>query len=136
MKRFASATALFVALSGLSLHAQTLDLRASIPFNFHMGNTVMPAGDYQIYHSGGVIRVREANGAASGALSITLATSRRGKAPQGSLEFNRYDDTYFLTKVWVSNSTSGLALPKTTREKELISRGTSVQTAGVMTRKR
>src|SRR5688500_18496185 len=113
MKRFASATVLFVAIAGVSLHAQTLNLRASIPFNFRMGNVLMPGGDYDIYHSGSMIRVRNENGEVTGAISLTLPTSRTGKGELASLEFNRYDDTYFLTKIWAPDSRDGRVLPKT-----------------------
>ena len=135
MNRFASTTALFVAIAGFSMHAQTLNLRASIPFNFRMGKVLMPAGDYQIYHSNGVVRVRGESGRVTGALSLSRATSRPGKATLGALEFNRYDDNYFLTKVWAPYSNDGQVLPTSKEEKMLVSRGALVETASVAIRK-
>ena len=114
MKRFASTTALFVAITGFSMHAQTLNLRASIPFDFRVGKVLMPAGDYEIYHTGDVVRVRNANGSINGAICLTLPTTGSERRTLGGLEFNRYDDDYFLAKVWSPYSKDGRTLPKST----------------------
>ena len=132
MKRFGLAAMLLVALTGLTLTAQTMSLRANIPFEFRMGNAVLPAGAYQIHHSAdGILRIRAESGDSSGALSLTLPANRSGSRDMGGLEFNRYDDTYFLSKVWTPYAEGARTLPKTTREKELVSRATLVETARV-----
>ena len=136
MKRFASTTALFVAITGFSMHAQTLNLRASIPFDFRVGKVLMPAGDYDIYHTADVVRVRNVNGSMNGAVAITMATTGSEPRALGGLEFNRYDDYYFLAKVWSPYSKDGRVLPKSTHEKAILARGVNVQTTAVALRQK
>ncbi|HYI92290.1 MAG TPA: hypothetical protein VEX68_01980 [Bryobacteraceae bacterium] len=136
MKRFASTTALFVAIAGFSMHAQTLNLRASIPFDFRVGKVLMPAGDYDIYRTGEVVRVRSENGTITGAMFLTLPTTGSEQRTLGGLEFNRYDDTYFLAKIFSPYSKDGRAFPKSAQEKALVARGATVQTAAVVTRQK
>ena len=136
MKRFASTTALFVAITGFSMHAQTLNLRASIPFDFRVGKVLMPAGDYEIYHTGDVVRVRNANGSINGAICLTMPTTGSERRTLGGLEFNRYDDDYFLAKVWSPYSKDGRTLPKSTYEKTILARGVNVQTTAVAFRQK
>jgi hypothetical protein len=132
MKRFGSATMLLVALAGAFLHAQTIKLRANIPFEFRIGNAVLPAGEYEVHHSAdGILRIRDEGGNHSGVMALTMSTSRPGSRDLGGLEFSRYDDTYFLSKVWSPYSNAGRYLPKTSGEKELVSRAKLVETARV-----
>ncbi len=41
LKQFVVVVA-FAALSGIGLRAQTIDLRAAIPFDFHAGDRLLP----------------------------------------------------------------------------------------------
>ena len=42
-----------------------------------------------------------------------------GSSASGTLLFNRYGSTYYLSKVWPAGSKEAQATPKTAREKEL-----------------
>src|SRR5258706_7126559 len=132
MKRLSLATGLFLAMACSSLHAQSMNLRANIPFDFRVGDKLMPAGEYTINHlAEGVLAVRERSGAHAGAMLLTLPTSRKVAATKGGLEFNRYGDTYFLAKILTPDSQDGRALFKSTREKEVGSTAGSVRSASV-----
>src|SRR5258705_11471085 len=111
MKRLSLAVGLFAAVACSGLSAQTVNLQASIPFDFRMGETLMPAGEYQIHNSAdGVLAVRQRDGAHAAAVLLTLPASRRGAATKGALEFNRYGDAYFLSRIWTPDSRDGRAL--------------------------
>ena len=129
MKRFAIAMGLLASITSCSLFAQTITLKGTVPFDFHMGKVDMPAGEYTVHQSGALITVRTAQGRPVSATYLTLPTSAPSPRANGALVFNRYGDDYFLTKVWIPNSSDGRALPTSSREKELISRAGIVQTA-------
>jgi hypothetical protein len=134
MKRLALVAGLFATVS-LVLHAQTADMNANIPFDFRMGEKLMPAGEYSIRNnSNGVLYLREESGSHTAAFTLTLPASRRAAPKTGTLEFNRYGEDYFLTKVWTPGAQDGRALPQTKKEKEIASRTGLVQTAGIPTR--
>ncbi len=136
MKRLSLAAGLFTAVACSSLYAQTADLQANIPFDFRMGEKVMPAGQYLIHNSpDGVLAVRQQDGGHAAAMLLTLPASRKTTPAKGALEFNRYGDTYFLSKIWAPDSREGRALFKTTREKEIASGAASVYSASIPLRK-
>ena len=123
MKRLILAAGLFAATLTASLHAQTINLQASIPFDFQIGSTVLPSGEYSIRHSGGVLFVKQTNGAHKSGMFLTVGEDRpAGASAAGTLLFNRYGSTYFLSKVWPAGSREAQATPKTPREKELARR--------------
>ena len=120
MRRLILAAGLFAATLTASLHAQTMNMQASIPFDFQIGSTVLPSGEYSIRHSAGVLYVKQTNGAQKGGMFLTVGEDRpAGAKAAPTLLFNRYGDTYFLSKVWSAESTEAQATPKTPREKEL-----------------
>lgn len=129
MKRLTLSTALFAAMAFASLQAQTIDMHAKVPFDFRMGDRLMPAGEYVIHHAGGLLALRGENGLHAGAMYLTLPVYRKSPPSNGVLEFTRYGDSYFLAKVWEPNSRDGRALIRTKREKELASRVALTQTA-------
>ena len=112
------------------LHAQTVDLRANVPFDFRMGETLMPAGEYVIHHSAGVLTVRAQSGSPRAIFQLTLPASRQDGSTKGALVFNRYGDSYFLAKIWAPASRDGMALSTSKREKELAS-GAPVYSAAI-----
>ena len=120
MKRLILAAGLFAATLTASLHAQTMNMQATIPFDFQIGNTVFPFGEYSIRHSGGVLFVKQTSGAHKGGMFLTVGEDRpAGSTAAGTLLFNRYGSTYFLSKVWSPESKEAKATPKSPREKEL-----------------
>jgi len=122
MTRLILAAGLFAATLTASLHAQTMNMQATIPFEFRIGSTVLPPGEYSIRHSSGVLFVKQTNGAQNGGAFLTVGEDRpAGSSASGTLLFNRYGDTYFLSKVWPAGSKEAQKTPQTAREKELAS---------------
>jgi len=130
MKRLTFAIGLFTALACSGLEAQTA-LLANIPFEFQMGKTTFPAGEYSVQTTAHVLFVHQADGQRSTIMALTQPVSRERKAETGVLEFNRYGDTYFLSKIWSPGATDGEALPKTAREKELAGGAVPTQTVAI-----
>lgn len=112
---------LLATLASLSLPAQNVKLQANIPFNFHIGGSVLPAGEYTISHSRGILLLRGEFERSKSAGVIVYNTSDPSGPAIDKLVFNRYGDDYFLTKVWQVNAGGGLVVPPTKREKEIAS---------------
>jgi hypothetical protein len=108
---------LFLALVCASLDAQTMNLRATIPFSFRAGETVMPAGEYTIRHSAGALTLHHEGGPS--VMLLTNAARRLNAPADARLSFNRYGERYFLSSVWTSNSRDGREIFESRAEKEL-----------------
>ncbi|HYL39313.1 MAG TPA: hypothetical protein VEV17_25565 [Bryobacteraceae bacterium] len=130
MKRLHLAAGLLVVASCMGLQAQVLDARAEVPFDFWLGQKLMPAGEYLIYHMGtGAVMLQERRDTRASAIFLAQPTSRADRR-EGTLEFTRYGNAYFLSKIWNPYETDGYAVPKSSREKEIASHVPS-STAGI-----
>jgi hypothetical protein len=118
------AVGFFGALACAGLDAQSLELRANIPFDFHAGNTLLPAGEYQIHAQGPVVWLRaEDNSKPAFALMTIGADGGIDRSRQARVEFNRYGNEFFLRTIWSPSTAGGRQLLPTSREKELVARG-------------
>src|ERR1700680_3180706 len=106
-----------LAVASCSLYAQTMNARANIPFEFRVGEKLMPAGEYWIQHANRWLAFQESGGRHATAVALTQATDLRSEKPV--IMFNRYGDAYFLEKLSIPGSNTGLAVLKTPREREL-----------------
>jgi len=132
MKRLCLTVGLITAAFSMGLHAQVLDARANVPFDFWLGQKLMPAGEYSIYHMAtGAVLMRGENGELTSAVFLGQSLSRPDTRSEGKLEFNRYGNTYFLSKIWNPHQGDGYGVPKSSREKELASHTTPSKTAGI-----
>jgi hypothetical protein len=135
LKQFA-VVVIFAALAGAGLHAQSIDLRANIPFEFHVGDALFPAGEYTIHGEGSVVILHGDNGVRP-RVTLTIAASGRDLPRQPQLDFNCYGSEYFLAKIWDSFAQNGRQVLPTAREKELAQRGVvPVQTQIIIARSR
>ena len=130
MKRVHFAVGLFVALACSVLQAQT-PLRANIPFEFRMGQTSFPSGEYIFQPSSHILVVRQAEGHHSTVMALTQQAWRSNKSENNIVEFNRYGDTYFLSKLWIQGSTDGEVLPLTSHERELARQMRPIRTKAI-----
>jgi hypothetical protein len=122
MKRLQLAAGLLMTFAFARLEAQTIDLGATIPFEFRVGQTVMAAGDYTIHHSNGLLILRSENGG-NAVMSLAIATDIPKNSSAAGLLFHRYGGTYFLDTVWTPGNANARAVPKSSLEKELARRG-------------
>ncbi len=131
MKRLFYAAGLFTLVAATYAHGETPVAQANIPFNFQMGSSIMPAGNYVVSESGSIITVRAVTGKPA-AMLLTFPASRAAASPNPSLEFNRYGNDYFLAKVWDGSSQNGRGLSKSKREQELRRHVSFGQTSGAL----
>ena len=82
MKRLHFAVGLLAALACSGLEAQTR-LEANIPFEFHLGKTTLPAGDYLFDYSSRLLVVHQEDGQRSAVMATTPPVSRRKAAATG-----------------------------------------------------
>jgi len=124
MKRqaFSLVSLLSLLLVAGSAIAQTVHVRANIPFNFAVGSKALPAGTYDVGTIGNgddkmlLVQARDGN---SSMIMGSNAAENRKPADKSKLVFNKYGSRYFLSEIWVNGATRGRQLPKTSREKEL-----------------
>jgi hypothetical protein len=84
------------SVAATSAKAQEPDLKANIPFDFMVGNTLMPAGEYTITSPfQEVLELRTAGHIATVVSSESNVESKLGS----ELVFARYGDQYFLHEV-------------------------------------
>jgi len=106
-------------LLGMSASAQTVNLKADIPFNFIVRGATLAAGEYTIkaMGDGTAIAVRDSD------LKTTVVLSQRcaslNAAKESKLVFHKYGDRYFLSQIWMAGNDAGRQLPKSPREKEV-----------------
>jgi len=124
MKRqtFSLVSLLSLLLVAGSAIAQTVHVRANIPFNFAVGSKTLPAGTYDVGTIDGrdskmlLLQARDGN---SSMIVGSNAAENFKAADKTKLVFNQYGSRYFLSEIWVNGATRGRQLPKTSREKEL-----------------
>jgi hypothetical protein len=132
MKRLCLTMSLLAAVFSMGLRAQMLDARAKIPFDFWLGQTLMPAGAYSIYHHlNGAVFVWGEEGKRTGATFLPDAVFRADPRGEAKLEFTRYGSTYFLSRIWSVNQQEGYSIPKSSREKEIARHGVPSNTADI-----
>lgn len=108
-------------LAATTSYAQTV--KAEIPFEFSVGQKVLPAGTYTFDSSltPGVVCVRSAN-RKENAMAIANNAGNPNHSGTPKIVFSRYGENHFLSQV-VYDSGAARQLPKSHREIELLARG-------------
>jgi hypothetical protein len=117
MKRITS-IALFALVSFVtigSISAQERAVKANVPFDFTVGNKLVPAGTYTISsENSNTILIQ--NGERHVAIfSSAYADGKQSKTSK--LVFNKYGDQYFLSEVLCASVDMNLELPTSKAEK-------------------
>jgi hypothetical protein len=106
----------------------SLPLKANIPFEFQVGNNVMPAGEYRLEPMNSFLLVESTDNRARAA--ILVRSCRTLKEQENSkLIFHRYGSNYFLSRIWVAGDSAGSEVPTSNHEKEMASSGTVTEVA-------
>jgi hypothetical protein len=120
---------LMLALSAVPGHAQDeAKIKATIPFNFVVGNKELKAGDYVIESSlaNNALRFRSEDGDVQQiAFTVPIETHRTGNHER--LLFHHDGDQYFLSQVWLSGDEDGRELIPGVQEKAAADRSTGDQ---------
>jgi hypothetical protein len=102
--------------------AQSIMLKADIPFDFLVGDKRLPSGQYHVKSLNPVLTEIQSKDARSTAIALTTGMQAAKISDVGKLVFNRYGDQYFLSKIWVPSSDTGRQLPKSRFEREVAQR--------------
>ena len=78
-------------------------ISVQVPFEFHLGNKVLPAGGYLILQVGFGLQIC-LEGIVCEKMPVTFFAAEKGCA-QARLAFHRYGDENFLSQVWVGGYT-------------------------------
>ncbi|MEP7362894.1 MAG: hypothetical protein ABI972_06530 [Acidobacteriota bacterium] len=133
MNRSNFAAGILALMGCLSLGAQSIRVTATIPFDFRVGKTLMPAGNYMVTHDAGVLWLKTNSGPRK-AVNVLVRGTQKGSngGKSNHIVFNRYGEDYFLSQVFQLGEPTGLEVPKGKIEKEMIAgRAAPVQTASV-----
>ena len=110
---------LIIALSAVPGDAQDGPrIKATIPFNFVVGNKELKAGDYVIESSfaNKALLFRSKDGDVQQmAFTVPIETNKTGNHER--LLFHRYGDQYFLSQAWLSGDEDGHELVRGAQEK-------------------
>jgi hypothetical protein len=120
IRNFVMGAGLAALLWSPSLMAQNVET-AEVPFDFHVGQSTLPAGTYNVIKTGmsGILQLRNEDTRGS----IFLASQAREMATTDSkLAFRCYSGDCYLSAVWIPG-TPGYTFSKSGREKELAKAG-------------
>lgn len=118
----AATLSLFLML-GVAAAAQTSrEMTIAIPFDFYVGKTALGAGTYTVYRmsstTGDGFMLRSADRRTK-VIFNTQSIQSPGALVGGKVEFRRYEDKYFLARVWTDGNKVGRELPQSSLEREL-----------------
>ena len=104
-------------------HAQIVgDLDVNIPFQFHAGNTKLPAGKYRIHVLDDsdltVMEITSADGSTSALFQVQEAEANSAPA-KSELIFNKYANRYFLASLFDEGNPSGSKVVESRYEKQV-----------------
>jgi hypothetical protein len=120
--RFLHAGCLCLAVSLTSAFAQSSQLlKVDLPFAFEVNNQQFPAGQYKVSIEAGHPAVMLQNVKSKQSV-YTVSSPIQGEKIRevASLVFTRYNDRYFLSKIWMTGTDSGRDLPPSRAERELV----------------
>lgn len=134
------AAAILTSTIGLSAQAQSAgspELIAKVPFEFHIGNMTLPAGEYRVSYINPasdrrMVRIRNANGRT---IVVLQTNNVVGKLHQDArLVFNRYGNSYYFSQAWFASDAIGLAArkSKTERDEQLAGKDRKIETVSLV----
>jgi hypothetical protein len=113
---------LFTLASSASAQNQNPS-KATIPFDFRVGDTTLAAGDYTIepisVNSRQILELRDSTGKPR-AIIQGIRTERREAYSEPHLVFKVYEQGAVLSELWLTTTDSGVTLPKSRFERELL----------------
>ena len=113
--------ALTVLLLATAAQAQTTNVKASIPFDFVVGDHAYSAGEYTVKslsQGSAAIRIDNADESEKG-ITLSNACGTGQPADRTTLVFQRLGDNYFLSQVWSEGSSTGREFRMSKREVQL-----------------
>ena len=132
--RFAVAVLLtltFFVLSAGWAQAQSIRLKANIPFAFRAGEKLLPAGEYDVQTLENRVVVRILGPDADNSVMFTTVgvSHQIGEDKDAKLIFNKYGDDYILSEMWWPEQQDGRKAFPSKTEGELAKNVTPVRIA-------
>ncbi len=116
--RYFAIAILILMAAAVPSFAQVSSTRISVPFEFQVGNSILPAGDYSLTQFAGQALVLENTLGKGSAVAVTDAIGGAGEARQPHLTFHKYGEKYFLAEAWLRYSNAGRVLHMSPAEVE------------------
>jgi hypothetical protein len=114
---FTVSVGLLSLLGSVAVKADSLALRARVPFDFTAGKTALAAGTYSVTRPGGSLNVILVRSQKQGVFLRAQRDDATTSTETSRLVFHRYGDRYFLRAVSFRGG-SGYAMPETDEERE------------------
>ncbi|HEY5254162.1 MAG TPA: hypothetical protein VIJ53_05900 [Acidobacteriaceae bacterium] len=106
-----------LALGSASAQMQPRQVRATVPFDFTVGNKQLPAGTYSIARAkDGSIQILNRKGIP---VVMTLASESGSPSKGCALNFDRRDGQYFMRAVQCESAAISINLPVSNLEKRI-----------------
>jgi hypothetical protein len=99
-----------VVVFATSLFAQTTALRGDIPFQFYVGDKLMPAGHYTLAKVNETAIRLHLDDSNLNRSVITIPAQRKAPATNPTMVFQHVGGLYFLSQVWDGDGVSGRQL--------------------------
>src|ERR1035437_2295023 len=110
---------LSAVLSPVALLAPS-KIHATIPFDFTIGAKSFPAGDYSVKQVSEYVLLIQSIKDGTGVMAMTLPSEKTTREGTPVLVFNKYGDSYFLSKI--SGDDRGWKLHQSAAEKEMVAK--------------
>jgi hypothetical protein len=129
---FATFGSLTLLTAAAAFGQSTTVMHADVPFDFHVGKKVLPAGHYEVRPqiSPGVLAIRGTDGHGRMVI-ITNGIEGKKVREKGTLVFNCIGDSYFLATVWIPGYSEGRLLRESKEQRELGRRGSPASTVEI-----
>ena len=125
MKKAYTLIALAVLVCSMAVAANAQNsgrksLVANVPFQFNVGDTTLPAGEYTIAQTNPssdcvVMQIRANDGSRSLLVQMSSVTGKTADA--STLVFHRYGNKYFFAQAWIDGESEGLNAPGSRAER-------------------
>lgn len=122
MKRMTFIAALIACAVCLSAQAQSWRMKAHIPFGFEANEVVLPAGDYVVSTTAGVLTLQNSEARGKVFIPGALPASKPASVSDGLLLFTKCGDKYFLRNVWAGDYATGYGVKLSKRQAEMVAR--------------
>jgi len=146
MKKTYTMIALIILIGSMAVAAEAQtsgrrQLLANIPFQFGVGDKILPAGEYTVIQVNPVsdytvLQLRSRDGSATAMVRMFSVIGRAEETAK--LIFHRYGYKYFFAEAWTNGETYGFQAPKSRAEraaqKELATIGPQTESIAVRNR--
>jgi len=112
--------------------AQAIHVKADIPFDFVVGNTVYPAGTYTIVPATEASNALLLDGGDARAMVMSNHCSLSLPSKSTKLVFDRMGSSYFLSQIWVEGRSDGREFPKSKAELQMAKNHTPSESVTVV----